>query len=173
MKKLLVLFLLTIFCFSSYASAEEVKIKILIKSVTIVSPDGESNTYTDILKIPPIDYASKIISNGMGILTCCSVAIILKNQQGLFVAKNPMTQAMEFSKTENSRKGELSLFFDPNTTAAISPDGKFSLKYDEKKDMVSLEILSGTAVIKSNDATIDLVAGDTFNHELKGRKYAF
>ncbi|MBQ3834980.1 MAG: hypothetical protein II816_05655 [Elusimicrobia bacterium] len=172
MKKLLVVFLLAIFCFS-YSSAEEVKIKILIKSVTIVSPDGESNTYTDILKIPPIDYASKIISNGMGILTCCSVAIILKNQQGIFVAKNPMTRAMEFSKTENSRKGELSLFFDPNTTAAISPDGKFSLKYDEEKDMVSLEILNGTCVVKSNNAKIDLVAGDTFNHELKGRKYAF
>ncbi len=172
MKKLLILFLLTMFCFS-YAVAEEVKVKILVKSVTIVSPDGESSVYTDVLKIPNIDYGSKIISNGMGILTCCSVAIILKNQQGIFFAKNPITKAMEFSKTENSRKGDLSLFFNPDTFATVSPDGKFSLIYDEKKDIVSLEMLTGTAMIKNNETTFELVAGDTFNHELKGRKYAF
>ena len=172
MKKLLILFLLTVFCFS-YVSAEEVRVKVLVKAVTIVSPDGESTVYTDVLKIPNIDYGSKVISNGMGILTCCSVAIILKNQQGIFVAKNPITKSMEFSKTEGSRKGELSLFFNPDTFATISPDGKFSLSYDEKKDVVSVGILNGTAVIKNNDTTFELVAGDTFNHELKGRKYAF
>ncbi len=172
MKQLLILFLSVLFCFS-YASAEEVKVKILVKSITIVSPDGESNTYTDVLKIPTIDYASKIISNGMVVLTCCSVAIILKNQQGVFFAKNPITQTVEFSKTENSRKGELSIFFNSDTTATISPDGKFSLKYDARKDIVSMEILSGTAVVKNNNNTIDLVTGDTFNHELKGREYAF
>lgn len=172
MKKLLILFLLTVFCFS-YAAAEEVRVKILVKSVSIVSPDGETTVYTDVLKIPNIDYGSKVISNGMGILTCCSVAIILKNQQGIFVAKNPITKAMEFSKTENSRKGDLSLFFNPDTFATVSSDGKFSLSYDEKKDVVSLEILNGSATIKTGKTTFELVAGDTFNHELKGRKYAF
>lgn len=172
MKKILMLFLVLLFSFSCIY-AEEVKVKILIKSVTIVSPDGEAEIYTDILKIPNIDYGSKIISNGMGILSCCSVAIVLKNQQGVFFAKNPITRAVEFSKTENSRKGELSLFFNPDTFASISPDGKFALSYDEKSDMVSLIILSGTAVVKNNDTTFDLVVGDTFKYELKGRKYAF
>ena len=172
MKKLLILFLLTIFSFS-YAVAEEVKVKILVKSVTIVSPDGESTGYTDVNKIPNIDYGSQIISNGMAIVTCCSAAVILKNQQGIFVAKNPITRAMEFSELENSRKGKVSVVFNSDTSASVSPDCKFSLIYDENKDIVSFEVLSGAAVVKNGKTDIELAAGDTFNHELNGRRNAF
>ncbi len=172
MKKFLVLFFCLMF-FVSFSYGEEIKMKILVKSVDIISPDGEKTTYDDVLKIPKIEYASKIISSGMGILTCCYVAIILKSQQGLFFAKNPITNAVEISKVENSAKGSLTLSFDPDTFANVSPDGKISLKYEEEKDRVTMEVLNGNALMKVGDLSFELPAGESFHHELRGRRNAF
>ncbi len=170
MKKLLILFLL-FFCISlSYSS--DIKVKVLIKSVNIISPDGEKRTYADVTKIPPIDYASKIIATGMVVLDYYSVDILLKSQQGIFIAKNPITRVLEFSKVENSRKGDLTVSFSRNIVANIAPDSKFSLKYDEEQACVFMEIINGHAMMKIDDVSFELLAGETFRHELRGKKNA-
>ena len=170
MKKLLILFLL-LFCISlSYSS--DIKVKVLIKSVDIISPDGEKRTYGDVSKIPPIEYASKIIATGMVVLDYYSIDILLKSQQGLFIAKNPITRNLEFSKVENTRKGDLTVVFSKDIVANISPDGKFSLKYDPKQDCIFMEIIDGHAIMNINEVNFELLAGDTFRHELRGKKSA-
>jgi len=171
MKKLLILFLL-FFCTSlSYSS--DIKIKVIIKSVDIISPDGEKRTYEDATKIPPIAYASKIIANGMAVLDYYSIDILLKSHQGIFIAKNPITQKLEFSKVENTRKGDITVVFNKNIVANVSPDAKFSLKHDPKQECIFMDIIDGHAIVKINEVNFELLAGETFRHELKrGKKNA-
>ena len=79
MKKLLILLVVFVFtCINLYS--ENLDVRVIIKSMNVISPDGETKTYVEPRSVPPIDYASTIIANGMSILNYHSVGIVLKNQ---------------------------------------------------------------------------------------------
>ena len=105
MKKILVLFLLLGFACISYS--DEINVRVIINAIDIISPDGEIQTYTNPSKVPNLEYASKIIAKGMTILNYHSVGIVLKNQQGLFISRDPLKGTFIFSKIENSKSGAI------------------------------------------------------------------
>lgn len=167
MKKLLILFLLLSFVGISYS--EVLKVRAIVQSMNVISPDGETKSYTDPEDVPNITYSSKIIANGMLILDYHSVGIILKNKQGLFVSKDPITNVLVFSKVENTRSGAIVITFDAETVLQMDADTIFSLKYDEQDTSVTMKIIDGHAIMKINDDTIELIANETYKHIFKGK----
>ena len=118
MKKLLILITL-LFSFSSMIYSDSVNVRVIVNSIDIVSPDGDVKTYTNAADVPDIEYSSKIIANGMLILNFHSVGIVLKNKQGLFMSKHPITDVLIFSKVENSRSGPILIYFNSTTIAQM------------------------------------------------------
>ena len=171
MKKLLMLFLLLEFV-TCLAYSDQISVRVIINSIDIISPDGELKNYTDPEDIPNIDYSSKVIANGMMILNYHSVGIILKNKQGLFIARHPITNLLIFSKVEGTRPGPIVVTFDATTIAQMSADTIFSLKYDEKEKSVTLGIIDGHATLKINEDEVELVGNETFKYKIKGENNA-
>lgn len=145
--------------------------KYLTKGIEIISPDGQKTSYAKIEDVPEIQYASKIIAYGMVILSFYGVEIILKNRQGLFVAKSPVTQEFVFSKVENSNNGSISLSFDRNIKAELSPEAKISFKLEDS--ILTMRVLMGSVPMVINGDKIELSAGEFFTYEVKGDKNAF
>lgn len=166
MKKLLTLFLLLSFVCIVYS--DKINVRVIINSVDIISPDGETKTYYDPYKVPDLEYASKIIAKGMTILNYHSVGIILKNQQGIFISKDPLKEMLIFSKMENTRSGPIVVTFDATTIAQMDADTIFSLKYDEKEKNITMEIIDGHALLKVNEEEIELGENETFKYKIKG-----
>jgi len=163
MKKLLILFLI-LFSVASVSYSKPLKAKIIINSIDIISPDGEKSNYVDANKVSNIPYSSKIITNGMLILDFNSVDIILKNQQGLFYTKNPITKELIFSKVENTMEGNITINFNNTTIATIPPDSVFSLIYSDKDNSVTMKMIFGKSTIKIGNETIELATDETFKH---------
>ena len=170
MKKLLTLFLLLGFVCIAYS--DQINVRVIINSIDIISPDGEIRAYTDPEDVPNIDYASKVIANGMLILNYHSAGIILKNKQGLLISRHPITTLLIFSKVENTRSGPIVVTFDATTIAQMSADTIFSLKYDEKENTIIMGIIEGNAVLKMNDEEIELVSNESFKYKIKGERNA-
>ncbi|WP_372518466.1 hypothetical protein [Candidatus Ruminimicrobiellum ovillum] len=170
MKKFLILFLLL--CIACIGYSDTLNVRVIVNSMDIVSPDGDVKTYTVAEDVPDIPYSSKIIANGMLILNYHSAGIVLKNRQGLFVSKHPITNVLMFSKIENSRSGPILIYFNSTTIAQMSADTVFSLKHDEKDNSVTLEIVDGNAIMKINEEEIEFVTGETFKHQFKGEYHA-
>ena len=166
MKKLLTLFLLLGFVCASYS--DKISVRVIINAIEVTSPDGETKTYYDPARVPDLEYASKIIAKGMTILNYHSVGIVLKNQQGLFISKDPLKQILIFSKMENTRSGPIVVTFDSTTLAQISADTIFSLKYDEEDNSVTLGIIDGNATMRVGDEELELTSNETFKHTFRG-----
>ena len=140
MKKLLILLVVFVFtCINLYS--ENLDVRVIIKSMNVISPDGETKTYVEPRSVPPIDYASTIIANGMSILNYHSVGIVLKNQQGIFISKDPITNILMFSKVENTRSGPIIVSFNATTIAQIDADTIFSLHYEPKDNCIKLKLI--------------------------------
>ncbi len=172
MKKLLILFLLLglVTCISY---SDQLSVRVIINSIDIISPDGDSKTYTNPEDVPNIDYFSKVIANGMLILNYHSVGIIVKNKQGLLIARHPITNLLIFSKVEGTRPGPIVVTFDASTIAQMSADTIFSLKYNEKENTVTMGIIDGHASLKVNDEEeIELATNETFKYKIKGETNA-
>ncbi len=167
MKKLLILITL-LFSFSGMIYSDSVNVRVIVNSIDIVSPDGDTKTYTNPEDVPDIGYSSKIIANGMLILNFHSVGIVLKNKQGLFMSKHPITDVLVFSKVENSRSGPILIYFNSTTIAQMSADTVFSLKYDEKENAVTMGIIDGNAILKIDEEEIEFVTDETFKYKIKG-----
>ena len=167
MKKLLTLFLLLGFV-TCISYSDQISVRVIVNSIDIISPDGELKTYTNPEKVPDIDYSSKVIANGMLILNYHSVGIIVKNKQGLFIARHPITNSLIFSKVEGTRPGPIVVTFDATTIAQMNADTIFSLKYDEKEKSVTMGIIDGSASLKINEEEIELAANETFKYKIKG-----
>lgn len=170
MKKLLILVLIIGCACISYS--DDVKVRAIIQSMDVISPDGEIKNYTNPEDVPNIAYSSKVIANGMLILDYHSVGIILKNKQGLFISKDPITNMLIFSKVENTRSGAIVVTFDALTVVQMDADTLFSLKYDEKDNSVTMRIIDGHASMKVNEEVVELVANETYKHVFKGTDYA-
>ena len=170
MKKFLVLFLLL--CITCIGYSDTLNVRVIVNSMEVISPDGEVKTYTVAEQVPDISYSSKVIANGMLILNYHSAGIVLKNKQGLFVAKHPITGVLMFSKIENSRSGPILIYFNSTTIAQMSADTIFSLSYDERDNSVTMEVVDGNAIMKINDEEIELITGETFKHQFKGEQHA-
>ena len=167
MKKLLILFLLLGFTCTSYS--DKVSVRVIINAIDVISPDGELKTYYDPQNVPNLEYASKIIAKGMTILNYYSAGIILKNQQGLFISKDPINGNLIFSKIENSKSGPIVVTFDATTIAQMDADTIFSLRYDEKENSVTMEIIDGHATMKiGEEKEIELASRETFKHTFRG-----
>ena len=167
MKKLLILITL-LFSFSGMIYSDSVNVRVIVNSIDLVSPDGDTKTYTNPEDVPDIEYSSKIIANGMLILNFHSVGIVLKNKQGLFMSKHPITDVLVFSKVENSRSGPILIYFNSTTIAQMSADTVFSLKYDEKENAVTMGIIDGNAILKIDEEEIEFVTDETFKYKIKG-----
>lgn len=167
MKKILILLAL-LFSFSSMIYSDSVNVRVIVNSMDIVSPDGDTRTYTVPEDVPDIEYSSKIIANGMLILNFHSVGIVLKNKQGLFMSKHPISDVLIFSKVENSRSGPILIYFNSTTIAQMSADTVFSLKYDEKDNSVTMGIIDGNAILKIDEEEIEFVTDETFKYKIKG-----
>lgn len=166
MKKLFIMFLLIGFVCTLYS--DMVTVRAIIKSMDVISPDGEISNYTNPIDVPKIPYSSKIIANGMLILNYHSVGIVLKNKQGLFVSKCPINNILVFSKVENTRPGAIVVTFDAKTIAQMDPDTTFSLEYNETDNSVIMGIIDGHALMKIENEEIELTAKETFKYILKG-----
>ncbi|MDD5102753.1 MAG: hypothetical protein PHH62_07225 [Endomicrobiaceae bacterium] len=142
----------------------------LTKGIEIISPDGDKKTYTNIDEIPEIQYASKIFAYGMVIMSFYCVDIILKNRQGIFVAKSPITQELVIAKVENSNNGPISIDFDKVTKAELSPDAKISFKYVDST--ITLKVLMGTISMDTNGNNFELYEGEAFIYKYKGENDA-
>jgi C-terminal processing protease CtpA/Prc len=140
--------------------------------MNVISPDGETKTYVEPRSVPPIDYASTIIANGMSILNYHSVGIVLKNQQGIFISKDPITNILMFSKVENTRSGPIIVSFNATTIAQIDADTIFSLHYEPKDNSVTLAIIDGHATLKKNEKEIELTTDKKYKHKFIGGSYA-
>lgn len=169
MKKLLVLFTL-LFSFSGVIYSDSVNVRVIVDSMDVVSPDGDVRNYTVAEEVPDIDYSSKIIANGMLILNYHSIGIVLKNKQGLFISKHPISNVLIFSKVENTRSGPILIYFNSTTIAQMSADTIFSLKYDEKDNSVTMGIIDGNALLKIDEEEIELVTDETFKYKIKGER---
>ena len=169
MKKLLVLFAL-LFSFSGVIYSDSVNVKVIVDSMDVVSPDGDVRNYTVAEEVPDIDYSSKIIANGMLILNYHSIGIVLKNKQGLFISKHPISNVLIFSKVENTRSGPILIYFNSTTIAQMSADTIFSLKYDEKDNSVTMGIIDGNALLKIDEEELELVTDETFKYKIKGER---
>ena len=171
MKKLFVLFLLLglVTCLSY---SDQISVRVIINSVDVISPDGETKNYTKPEDVPNIDYSYKVIANGMLILNYHSVGIMLKNRQGLLIARHPITNLLIFSKVEGTRPGPIVVTFDSSTIAQMTADTIFTLKYDEKDNSVTMGVVDGHATLKISGEEAELVANETFKYKLKGDRNA-
>lgn len=171
MKKILVLLLLLGFV-TCISYSEQLSVRVIINSVDVISPDGETKNYKKPEDVPNIDYSYKVIANGMLVLNYHSIGIMLKNRQGLLIAKHPITNLLIFSKVEGTRPGPIIVTFDSSTIAQMTADTIFSLKYDEEDNSVTLGIIDGRATLKIKGDEAELIANETFKYKLKGERNA-
>jgi hypothetical protein len=172
MKKFLAFLLLFILNSHTVYAEFPLYAKYLTKGIEIVSPDGEKTSYTNVDEVPEIQYASKIFALGMVILSFYGVDFTLKNRQGLFVAKSPVTEEFVFSKVENSNNGAIPIIFDKNTKAELTPEAKISFK--RENDSLTLKVLMGTVPMEVNGNKSELAAGEIFTYKIKeGDENAF
>lgn len=166
MKKFITYLLIFILSNSMTYAEMPLYARYLTKGIEVISPDGDKKTYTNVDEIPEIQYASKIFAYGMVIMSFYCVDIVLKNQQGIFVAKSPITEELVIAKVENSNNGPIAISFDKVTKAALSPDAKISFKYVDST--IILKVLMGTISMDLNGDKFELPAGEAFIYKYKG-----
>lgn len=165
MKKFIVYSLIFVLAISIAYAENPLYVRFLTKEVDIISPDGTKTRYNDIDEIPEILYSSKIISYGMSILSYHGIDIILKDKQGIFISKDPITKDLIIAKVEDSQYGPIHINFNDTTSAEISPNTKLSLKYDNSS--IVSKVLLGNVSMKSNGATFELSVDETFQYILE------
>ena len=101
MKKFLSILLccLLIFSVNIYAFSP-IKIKFAPRSIGILTPDNELIKYKDAEDVPEILYSSTIIAYGMTILSFYDIDFVLKNNQAIFISKDPITKDIIISKIQ-------------------------------------------------------------------------
>ncbi len=166
MKKIIyfVFSFLLIFSINIYAFSP-ITVKFMSKNVGITTPDDEVIKYHKIEDIPKILYFSKIIAYGMAIVSCYDIDIILRNNQGIFITKDPISQNIIVSKVENTRTGNINIAFDAGTMGEMSPDTKIAIEY--KNSQTILKVLTGSISMQSEGTEFELVTNEVYTYKTK------
>ncbi len=152
---------------NSYAFSP-IKVKFAPRSIGILTPDNELIKYADAEDVPEILYSSTIIAYGMTILSFYDIDFVLKNNQAIFISKDPISKDVIISKIENSRTGNININFDAGTMGEMSPDTKIALKYINSQ--IILTVLTGSVYMQSNGTEFELVTGETYTHKIIKRE---
>ena len=141
-----------------------IKVKFAPRSIGILTPDNELIKYRDAEDVPEILYSSTIVAYGMTILSFYDIDFVLKNNQAIFISKDPISQEIIISKIENSRTGNININFDAGTMGEMSPETKIALKCVNSQ--VILTVLTGSLYMQSNGTEFELVTGETYTHKI-------
>ena len=142
-----------------------ITIQFMSRLVGITTPDDEVIKYHKIEDIPDILYSSKIIAYGMAIVSCYDIDIILRNNQGIFITKDPISQNIIVSKVENTRTGNINIVFDAGTMGEMSPDTKIAIEY--KNSQTILKVLTGSISMQSEGTEFELVTNEVYTYKTK------
>lgn len=166
MKKIVcfIFVLLLTVCVNTYAFSP-VTVKFLSRYVGITTPDDEFIKYYNTEDIPEILYSSKIVAYGMTIVSCYDIDIILKNNQGILVTKDPISQDIIISKVENSTTGNISITFDAGTVGEMSPDTKIAIEY--KNSQTILKVLTGSIIMQSDGSEFELITDEVYTYKTR------
>lgn len=171
MKKILcfIFSFLLIFSVNIYAFSP-ITVKFMSRNIGITTPDDEVIKYHRIEDVPEILYSSTIIAYGMAIISCYDIDIILRNNQGVFITKDPISQCIIISKVENTRTGNINIAFDAGTMGEMSPDTKIAVEY--KNSQTILKVLTGSITMQSEGTEFELVTNEIYTYKTKkGFKY--
>lgn len=165
MKKFLVVICSCLLFFSTNNYAfSPIKVKFVPKSIGILTPDNELIKYKDAEDVPEILYSSTIIAYGMTILSFYDIDFVLKNNQAIFISKDPITKDIIISKIENSRTGNINITFDAGTMGEMTPDTKIALRY--LNSQIILKVLTGSIYMQSDGTEFELITGEIYTYKI-------
>ncbi|MDR1941852.1 MAG: hypothetical protein LBQ47_05960 [Endomicrobium sp.] len=154
-----------ILCFALNAfAAEIVKISRIDSSVIVKIPSGESKIYKSAGDMPSFIYGSRITSvKGIAVIKIFNTAeVFLEKGQGVFITKNPITNAVEIMKLDSSAKNPLiKIILADKVNAFFGSDTRIALL--EQFPSVNLEVKRGRATVKGTEGkTYNLSRGDRY-----------
>ncbi len=164
MKKIFLIAVMFMFASTVYATQMVRIVKLDGGSVSVKTPDGETETYRDIEDIPELLYGSRITAGGapVEIQFFNTALIILNKNQSIFISKNPVTKEIEVVKYEaKSKQNGIKVLLAGNISATFGSDTKVT--FYEQFPSIFFGVKYGNATVNGLDGRIyKLVDGDHY-----------
>jgi hypothetical protein len=157
-KTFFLLFLFALFAQSANAG-ELIKISSLEGDVLIKNPTGDSFTYKSLEQIPELSYGSRInvVSGHTKIKIFDTAEVFVEQDQGIFITKNPITNAVGIKKRESNNPKLIKVSLADRAQLYFGADTLISITE------LHLQVISGKAVIKSFEGKMHTMeAGDRY-----------
>jgi hypothetical protein len=157
-------FLIAIAFFAQSAiAADFIKISSMDGVVSIKTPTGDTSMYKSLDKIPGISYGSRIsaVSGVTKIKIFNTAEVVLEKDQGVFIAKNPITNAIEIKKRESKNQKSVKVILAKRAHSYFGADTVVSIT--EQYPSVYFEVVSGRAVVVGVEGKMhEMEAGDRY-----------
>jgi hypothetical protein len=157
---------ITVFLFFLFAlfvcaanAGDLIRISSLEGDILIKNPTGETSMYKSLDQIPELLYGSRInvVSGRTKIKIYDMMELLIEQDQGVFITKNPITNAVGIKKRESKNSKFIELVLADSTQVYFGVDTLISVTE------MSFEVVSGRAVIKSLEGKMrKMEAGDRY-----------
>jgi hypothetical protein len=161
-KKTALLIAIALFAQSAIA-ADFIKISSMDGVVSIKTPTGDTLIYKSFDKIPGLSYGSRISSvSGVTKIKIFNTAeVVLEKDQGVFITKNPITNAIELKKRESKNQKSVKVILANRAHSYFGADTVISIT--EQYPSVYFKVVSGKAVVVGIEGKRqEMVAGDRY-----------
>ena len=165
MKKLLVLFCVFYFSVVLYAQ-NDFFIKFFSQRIDISVQEDDTQKYYDGDIIPELLYGSKIISNGMAVVSVFDSEFLLKKGQGILISKDPITGELLVYKIDSSKDDKIAVTLNKYITTELKQDNIFS--FSKLGRTIKLKLLCGDSTLVENGKSTTIHAGDFLYYKKLG-----
>ena len=161
-KKILIVFSFLFFVNVGYAQ-NDFFVKFFSQRIDISVQEDDPRQYYEGDDIPKLLYGSKIISNGMAVVSVFNSDFILKKGQGLLIAKDPVTGEILVYKIDSSKDDKMTVRLNIYTTMEMSQGNIFA--FSRIGNTLKLKLISGDLVITENGIVSTLYPGDFYYYK--------
>lgn len=161
-KKIFIVFSMLFFVNTIYAQ-NDFFIKFFSQRVDVSVNEDEVKRYYEGDDIPELLYGSKIISNGMVVVSVLNSDFILKKGQGLLIAKDPVTGEILVYKLDSSQDDKMEVTLNKYITTEMSQGNIFA--FSRIGNTLKLKVLCGDLTIVENGIVSNLYTGDVYYYK--------
>ena len=158
-KKTLLLLFSFAFLAQSANAGELIRISSLEGDILIKNPTGDTSMYKSLDQIPELSYGSRInvVSGHTKIKIFNAAEVLVEQEQGIFITKNPITNAVGIKKRESKNSKLIEVTLADRAQAYFGADTLISITE------LHLKVISGKVVIKSFEGKMrKMEAGDQY-----------
>ncbi|WP_413852911.1 hypothetical protein [Candidatus Ruminimicrobium bovinum] len=161
-KKILMVCSILFFVNTIYAQ-NDFFVKFFTQRLDISVQEDDVQRYYDSEDVPELLYGSKIISTGMAVISIFNSDFILKQGQGLLIAKDPVTGEILVYNLDSSKEGKIGVTLNKYSATEMSQGSIFA--FSRIGNTLKLKLVCGDLTVIENGITSTLYTGDCYYYK--------